>query len=54
MEARQADAYRASAAGYLRAAAVLGQAVEAMRADMDELTARGIVHKCPLTLAEVS
>lgn len=54
MERRQADAYRATQLGHLRAAAQLGQAVEDMRAAMDELTALGIVHKCPLRLVEVS
>lgn len=54
MEARQADAYRAMASGLLTAAAKLGQAVEDLRAEMDELTRRGIVHRCPLTLVEES
>lgn len=54
MEARQADAYRAQAAGLFTAAARLADALEELRAQMTELTERGVVHRCPLTLVEVS
>lgn len=54
MESRQADSYRAYQAGQLRAAALLGQAVETLRERMDELAARGVIHKCQLRLVEVS
>jgi hypothetical protein len=54
MEARQADAHNAMRSGYLGAAAQLGQAVERMREQMTELYERGIIHRCPLQLVEVS
>jgi hypothetical protein len=54
MEARQADAYRAMSSGLLTAAAKLGQAVEDLREEMNELNARGIVHRCPLKLVPIS
>jgi DNA-binding Lrp family transcriptional regulator len=41
-------------AGYLRAAAELGAAVEDLRERMTELSDQGIIHRCPLQLVEVS
>jgi hypothetical protein len=40
--------------GMLAAAAKLGAAVEDLTSQMTELSARGLIHKCPLKLVEVS
>lgn len=54
MEARALDIANAEAHGLLRARAVLIGAMERLREQMQELTDRGLIHKCPLKLVEVS
>lgn len=54
LQARQADMHNAFAAGLLSAAAKLGAAMDQLQAQMNELSMRGIVHRCPLLLVEVS
>lgn len=54
METRQRDQSNAVALGYYVAAAKLGDVLENLQGQMNELLARGIVHRCPLRLEEVS
>lgn len=54
IDARMVDIARAQAAGLLVARARLVGALERLREQMQELTERGMIHRCPLTLAEVS
>ena len=54
LQARQADMYQAQRLGYYVAAAKLAGALEDLQHQMNELIARGVVHKCPLRLEEVS
>jgi hypothetical protein len=54
LQARQADMHNAWTLGMLAAAAKLGAAVEDLTGQMTELSARGLIHKCPLKLVEVS
>lgn len=54
LQARQADMHSAFQLGYLVAAAKLGAAVEDLQAQMNDYSLRGIVHRCPLRMKEVS
>lgn len=54
LQARQADMMNAYSLGYLAAAAKLGAALEDLQGQMNELSATGRVHRCPLKLVEVS
>lgn len=54
LQARTIDMRAAFDLGYLAAAARLGAAVEDLTNQMTELSARGLIHKCPLQLVEVS
>jgi len=54
MQARMTDIARAQAAGLLVARAKLVDALDQLREQMTELAERGIVHRCPLVLIEVS
>jgi hypothetical protein len=54
LQARQADMHNAFSLGYLAAAAKLGAAVEDLQAQMNDFSLRGIVHRCPLEMKEVS
>lgn len=54
LQARQADMHSAFRLGYLAAAAKLGAAVADLTNQMTELSQRGLIHKCPLRLVEVS
>jgi len=54
LQARQADMHNAFTLGFLAAAARLGAAVEDLTNQMTELSQRGIIHRCPLILVEVS
>lgn len=54
LQVRQADMHQAFQLGMLGAAAKLGAAMEQLQAEMNELSLRGIVHRCPLLLLEVS
>jgi hypothetical protein len=54
LQARQADMHNAFTAGLIVAAAKLGAAVEQLQAEMNDYSLRGIVHRCPLRLVEVS
>jgi hypothetical protein len=53
-EARMLDMAQARALGLLGAVAKLGAALESLQAQLDELVAQGIIHRCPLQLVEVS
>ena len=54
MTARQADITEAARLGLYAAAAKLADALDDLRAQMNDLVPRGIVHNCPLRLEEVS
>lgn len=54
LQARQADMHEAFRLGFLAAAARLGAAVEDLTNQMTEMSQRGLIHRCPLKLVEVS
>ncbi len=54
LERCQADMHQAMRLGYLVAAAKLGDTFADLTAQMNELNERGIVHRCPLRLEEIS
>jgi hypothetical protein len=54
LERCQTDMHNAYTFGFLVAAAKLGQAHADMSARLTELYHRGIIHRCPLNLTEVS
>lgn len=53
-ELQQGEMYVLYQAGRLAEAARLGHSLENLRGQMNELITRGVVHKCPLRLVEVS
>jgi hypothetical protein len=53
-EAKMTDLQNANRLGMQGAALIIINALEACQAQLDELVTRGIIHRCPLKLVEVS